>query len=100
MTEAPERTLTQDEQIECFRNAAAHLKAGGCFVIENYIPALRLIPPGETSTAYISWRNARISRTVSPRAYNAMILSSKPVKRRSCFPISWGRSPSRGARWR
>src|SRR6266508_687322 len=25
---------TQDEQVACFRNAAAHLEPGGCFVIE------------------------------------------------------------------
>jgi SAM-dependent methyltransferase len=29
---------TQDEQVECFRNVAAHLDPGGCFVIELYIP--------------------------------------------------------------
>jgi SAM-dependent methyltransferase len=39
---------TQDEQVECFRNAAGHLAPGGCFVIENYIPALQRLPPGET----------------------------------------------------
>jgi SAM-dependent methyltransferase len=38
---------TQDEQVECFRNAAAHLRPGGCFVIENYIPELQRLPPGE-----------------------------------------------------
>jgi len=38
---------TQDEQVDCFRNAAAHLEIGGCFVIETFIPALRLLPPGE-----------------------------------------------------
>jgi SAM-dependent methyltransferase len=32
---------TQDEQVAAFRNAAAHLEEGGCFVIENYIPVLR-----------------------------------------------------------
>lgn len=32
---------TQDEQVEAFRNAAAHLEEGGHFVIENYVPALR-----------------------------------------------------------
>jgi len=26
----------QEEQVACFRNAAAHLTPGGCFVIENY----------------------------------------------------------------
>jgi SAM-dependent methyltransferase len=39
---------TQDEQVECFRNAAHHLEAGGLFVIENYVPELRRLPPGET----------------------------------------------------
>jgi len=39
---------TQDEQVACFRNVAAHLEPGGCFVIENYIPELQRLPPGET----------------------------------------------------
>jgi SAM-dependent methyltransferase len=43
---------TQDEQVECFRNAAAHLKPGGCFVVENYIPDLQRIPPGETNVVF------------------------------------------------
>ena len=32
---------TQDAQVECFRNAAAHLEPGGCFVIEVGVPDLR-----------------------------------------------------------
>ncbi len=39
---------TQDEQVACFRNAAAHLAPGGRFVIEVYVPQLRRVPPGET----------------------------------------------------
>ena len=39
---------TQGEQVECFRNVAAHLEPGGCFVIEVMIPALQRLPPGET----------------------------------------------------
>ncbi len=39
---------TQDEQVECFRNVAAHLEPGGCFVIEVGIPGLQRLPPGET----------------------------------------------------
>ena len=39
---------TQDEQVQCFGNAAAHLQSGGRFVIENYVPELRRLPPGET----------------------------------------------------
>ena len=43
---------TQAEQVACFRNAAAHLEPGGCFVIEVGIPILRLLPPGENLHAY------------------------------------------------
>lgn len=43
---------TQDEQVECFRNVAAHLEAGGCFVIEVGIPDLQRLPPGETVRAF------------------------------------------------
>lgn len=39
--------ITQDEQIDAFRNAAAHLEPGGYFLIENYVPELRRLPPGE-----------------------------------------------------
>ena len=38
---------TQDAQVACFENAAAHLEPGGCFVIETELPRLRLLPPGE-----------------------------------------------------
>jgi SAM-dependent methyltransferase len=44
---------TQDEQVDCFRNAAAHLEPGGCFVIELYVPELRRIPPGETVHPFV-----------------------------------------------
>jgi SAM-dependent methyltransferase len=39
---------TQEAQVACFRNAAAHLEPGGCFAIETGIPDLRRLPPGET----------------------------------------------------
>ncbi len=39
---------TQDEQVACFQNVAAHLEPGGCFVIEVGVPALQRLPPGET----------------------------------------------------
>jgi SAM-dependent methyltransferase len=38
---------TQDAQVAAFENAARHLGPGGCFVIEVYLPILRLLPPGE-----------------------------------------------------
>lgn len=43
---------TQDEQVECFRNVAAHLEPGGCFVVEVVVPALRRLPPGEAVRAF------------------------------------------------
>jgi SAM-dependent methyltransferase len=43
---------TQDEQVACFRNVAAHLRPGGRFVIEVIVPALRRLPPGETIRAF------------------------------------------------
>lgn len=39
---------TQDEQVACFQNAAAHLEPGGCFVVEVMVPELRRLSPGET----------------------------------------------------
>ncbi len=39
---------TQEAQVACFRNVAAHLEVGGHFVIEVYIPELQRLPPGET----------------------------------------------------
>lgn len=43
---------TQDEQVACFSNAAAHLEPGGCFVIEVYVPELQRLPPGETTHVF------------------------------------------------
>lgn len=39
---------TQDAQVACFRNVAAHLEPGGRVVIEVGAPALRSLPPGQT----------------------------------------------------
>ena len=39
---------TQDAQVACFANAAAHLTPGGCFLIETRVPELRLLPPGRS----------------------------------------------------
>jgi SAM-dependent methyltransferase len=39
---------TQQAQVACFRNVAAHLQPGGCFVIEVMVPELQRLPPGET----------------------------------------------------
>jgi len=39
---------TQDEQVACFENVAAHLEPGGTFVIEVGVPGIRGLLPGET----------------------------------------------------
>jgi SAM-dependent methyltransferase len=43
---------TQDEQVECFRNAARHLVTGGRFVIELWVPQLRRLPPGQVALPF------------------------------------------------
>jgi len=43
---------TQEAQVACFRNVAAHLEPGGCFVIEVGVPDLQRLPPGETILAF------------------------------------------------
>lgn len=43
--------LSQDEQVQCFRNAAAHLVPGGYFVVETLVPRLEGLSLGETVRA-------------------------------------------------
>jgi SAM-dependent methyltransferase len=38
---------SQQAQVACFRNAAAHLRPGGRFLIETMQPDLRRLPPGQ-----------------------------------------------------
>jgi SAM-dependent methyltransferase len=42
-----ENLTTQEAQVACFQNVAAHLEPGGCFVIEVLMPDLQRLPPGE-----------------------------------------------------
>jgi SAM-dependent methyltransferase len=44
---------TQDGQVACFVNAAAHLRAGGRFVVEARVPELQRLPLGQT---VLPWR--------------------------------------------
>ncbi len=43
---------SQDEQVACFENAARHLRPGGRFVIENGVPGLRRLPPGNLGVPF------------------------------------------------
>jgi SAM-dependent methyltransferase len=47
-----ENVTTQAGQVAVFRNAAAHLRPGGCFLIECNIPDLRRLPEGETAVVF------------------------------------------------
>jgi SAM-dependent methyltransferase len=44
--------LSQDRQIAVFENAARHLRPGGRFVIELWVPDLRTLPPGRTGSVF------------------------------------------------
>jgi SAM-dependent methyltransferase len=48
---------TQEAQVACFRNVAAHLRPGGCFVIELEVPQLQRVPPGEIYRIFESREN-------------------------------------------
>ncbi|MFF4630214.1 class I SAM-dependent DNA methyltransferase [Streptomyces griseorubiginosus] len=43
---------SQDAQVDCFRNVAAHLEPGGTFVIEVTVPQLRRLPPGQNAVPF------------------------------------------------
>ena len=43
---------TQDRQIACFANAAAHLEPGGSFVVEVGVPDLRRLVPGQDAVVF------------------------------------------------
>jgi hypothetical protein len=44
--------LSQDEQVACFGNAARHLRPGGRFVVELWVPDLQRLPPGTQAAVF------------------------------------------------
>jgi SAM-dependent methyltransferase len=42
---------SQEEQVQCFRNIAAHLAPGGCFVIEAFVPDVTRFTGGQVNWA-------------------------------------------------
>jgi hypothetical protein len=44
--------VTQESQLDCFRNAAAHLETDGRFVVETLVPPLQRLPFGESKLAF------------------------------------------------
>ena len=43
---------TQQQQVECFRNAAAHLAPDGCFVVEVVVPPWQRLGPGGSTVVF------------------------------------------------
>ncbi|WP_409467096.1 class I SAM-dependent DNA methyltransferase [Amycolatopsis sp. GA6-003] len=43
---------TQEGQVDVFRNAAAHLRPGGLFLVELGVPDLRRLPPGQDTVPF------------------------------------------------
>lgn len=43
---------SQEAQVECFQNVAAHLVDGGRFAVEVVVPPWQRLPPGETIVAF------------------------------------------------
>ena len=79
---------TQDEQVACFENAAAHLEPGGCFVIEVGVPGLRR-------------HSARASGSMcstSARVTSASTSTTWPIRASSRTTSGPSTGSSRGAR--
>ena len=58
---------TQDAQVACFQNVAAHLEPGGCFVIEVGLPDLQRSRPARRSSVRTSARARRASTSTTSR---------------------------------
>jgi len=61
---------TQDEQVECFCNAAAHLRGGGYLVVDVTVPQLQRLPPGERVRPFL----------VSPEHFGLPTSTTWPIK--------------------
>lgn len=62
---------SQDGQVDLFRNAAAHLRPGGAFLVEVMLPDLRRLPPGQDS----------VPCSVAPEAGGRRLRGLRPVRR-------------------
>ena len=69
---------TQSEQVACFRNAAAHLEPGGCFVIEVGVPELRRLPPGETYHVFSGSADGGASTSTTSRRRGSSRITCRP----------------------
>jgi Methyltransferase domain len=87
--------VTQDGQVACFENAAAHLPTGGRFVIEARVPELQRLPLGQT---VLPWRADpdgmsfyvydTVTQRLSGRHYDFVEgrVESNPIEMRYAWP--------------
>ncbi len=85
---------TQAAQVACFRNVAAHLEPGGCFVIEVGVPDLQRLPPGETIRAFdVSGTHWGIDEydvaTQSLTSHHLEIVDGRPARLSAPFRYVW-----------
>jgi hypothetical protein len=86
---------TQEGQVACFENAAAHLPSGGRFVIEARVPELQRLPLGQT---VLPWRAEAdgmsyyvydvVTQGLSGRHYNFVDgrVEANPIEMRYAWP--------------
>jgi hypothetical protein len=89
--------LRQEEQVRCFRNVAAHLGAGGKFVVEAFVPDMTRFVGGQSVRVY-SVTTEQVSLQVSHHDSVSQRLKSQfvvfgnnglklyPVEIRYCWP--------------
>ena len=89
--------VTQEEQVRCFQNVAAHLGPGGTFVIEVFVPDMNRFSGGqelrtrEVTTERVSLQ-ASLHDPVSQRVKSQYIVFSNnqvnnyPIEIRYCWP--------------
>jgi SAM-dependent methyltransferase len=68
---------TQQEQVNCFRNVAAHLTSGGCFLIEAFFP-----DPSRFSSGKATWATAVTSDRVELDVSNHDAVTQKVVSQK------------------
>ena len=89
--------LTQEEQLRCFRNVAAHLAAGATFVIDAFVPDIKRFTSGQVvRTHAVTTDSASIEVSqhdpVSQRVKSQLIVLKSgqiklyPVELRYCWP--------------
>ena len=80
---------TQDAQVACFANAAAHLEAGGCFVVEVGIPGRQPLSVFDLSDTHVGVDEFD-SATQRSASHHFTLIDGKWVRRsipfRSTFP--------------